>query len=228
MPTPNNFLTALKAFPALPRVFNPWRDVDPLHDVGLQSPAARANYLQRYLAERVGKARIILCAEALGYQGGHFSGIPMTSERILLGHMAKKDIHANDVITGDCGRTSRITRKTPPLGATEPTSTAVWGALKAAGIDTREVVLWNSFALHPMKHAEGWLTNRKPTKEELRIGLPLLEQLIEMFPAAKTVAIGHVANEVLDKLGVQVSKHVRHPAWGGATAFRTQVAQILA
>jgi hypothetical protein len=226
--TPTDFLKELRAFPALPRVFNPWRDVDPLHDVGAQSPAARTDHLLRYLSERVGKARIILCAEALGYQGGHFSGVAMTSERILLGHLAKKNIHPHDVFTGGFQRASRVTSKTPLLGASEPTATILWGALKSAGIDTREVVLWNSFALHPMKHAEGWLTNRKPTLQELRLGQPLLQQLLEMFHDAKTIAIGNVANDILAELGVSVAGHVPHPAYGGATAFRAQIANLLA
>ena len=226
-PTPADFLKTLQAFPVMPCVFNPWRDIDPVHDIGAQSPAVRADQLQRYLTERVGKARIILCAEALGYQGGHFSGVAMTSERILLGHQVKNGVHPHDVLSGVCQRTSRVTPKTPSLGATEPTATIVWKELKKANIDTREVVLWNSFALHPMKSADGWLTNRRPTHQELQAGQPLLEQLLEMFPRAKTVAIGNVANDILGELGVLVAGHVRHPANGGATKFRAQVAKLL-
>lgn len=221
------FVQALRAFPAMPSVFNPWRDVDPVHDLGARSPCTRAEHLGRYLAERVGRARIILCAEALGYQGGHFSGIAMTSERILLGHLVKKGIQPHDVIAGGGSRTSRVTAKTPTLGANEKTATVVWGALKAAGIDTRDVVLWNAFAPHPMKQPNGWLTNRKPTPLELRLGKPLLEQFLAMFPGAKTVAVGRVAEGVLHDLGVRVAGQVRHPANGGATEFRSGLSQFL-
>lgn len=222
------FVSALQAFPVLPAVFNPWRDVDPVHDLGAQSPETRAEHLCRYLTERAGRARVVLCAEALGYQGGHFSGVAMTSERILLGHLAKKGIAANDVIAGGGQRTSRVTDKTPALGANEPTATIVWGALKKAEIDTRDVVLWNAFAPHPMKTQDAWLTNRKPTSQELKLGRPLLEQFLDMFPGARTVAIGRVSEEILGDMGITVAAQVRHPANGGATEFREGVGQLFA
>lgn len=221
------FVESLQAFPRLSAVFNPWRDVDPEHDIGTQSPETRAEHLVRYLSERAGRARLVLCAEALGYQGGHFSGIAMTSERILLGHLAKKGITAADVIAGGGRRTSQVTTKTPALGANEPTATIVWGALKKAGLDTRDVVLWNAFAPHPMQAPDAWLTNRKPTPQELKLGRPLLERFFEMFPGARTVAIGRVSEEILGDMGVQVAAQVRHPANGGANAFREGVSSLL-
>lgn len=222
---PGKFLDALKSFPALPGVFNPWRDIDPMYDIGAQSPVIRSEQLHRYLTERVGRARFVLCAEALGYQGGHFSGIAMTSERILLGHHVAKGVLPGDVFSGLARRTSRVTPKTPAKGATEQTATVVWGALKKAGIDTRDVVLWNAFALHPMKGT--WLTNRTPTPAELRLGKPLLEQFLAMFPHAKTIAVGDVSEGVLSDLGVTVAGKVRHPANGGAAKFRVEVAELL-
>jgi hypothetical protein len=222
-----DFVSALQALPPLPAVFNPWRDVDPVHDLGPQSPRTRAEHLVQYLNERAGRAQLVLCAEALGYQGGHFSGIAMTSERILLGHLASKGIAAEDVISGGGRRTSRVTAKTPALGANEPTATIVWGALKNAGIDTRNVVLWNAFAPHPMKAPGDWLTNRKPTPQELKFGRPLLEQFLDMFPGARMVAIGRVSEDILGDMGIQVAAQVRHPANGGANAFRDGVSRLL-
>lgn len=221
------FVEALQALPAMPAVFNPWRDVDLVHDIGKESPETRAENLARYLSERIGTAKLVLCAEALGYQGGHFSGIAMTSERILLGHLAKKGIDTIDVLYGHCRRTSQVTKKTPALGANEPTATIVWGALKKAGIDTREVVLWNAFAPHPMEADGAWLTNRKPTAQELVAGRPLLERFLGLFPGARTVAVGRVSEDILREVGVDVAAQVRHPANGGATAFREGVAQLL-
>jgi len=223
-----DFVVALQAFPAMPAVFNPWRDIDPAYDLGPTSPVIRARQLEQYLTERIGKARILLIAEALGYQGGHFSGIAMTSERILLGNLATKGIDATDVIVGGGSRTSSVTKRTPAAGANEPTATVVWGALKAAGIDTREVVLWNSFAAHPMRGPSEWLTNRKPTAAELLAGHHLLGHLISLFPRARTVAVGDVAKKILKDLGISTAAHVRHPAYGGATAFRTGILNMLA
>ncbi|MBQ5344040.1 MAG: uracil-DNA glycosylase, partial [Acidaminococcaceae bacterium] len=68
-----------------PRVFNPWREYEPGLDIGPEAPQIRYGNLQRYLELRC-NAHYLFIAEGLGYQGGRFSGMAMTSERILLGH----------------------------------------------------------------------------------------------------------------------------------------------
>ena len=78
-----NFMQALKEYRS-PLVFNPWRDYDPKCDISSDAPVIRAANLTRYLQLRQ-KAHYLFIAEGLGYQGGHFSGMAMTSERILLG-----------------------------------------------------------------------------------------------------------------------------------------------
>src|SRR6476646_7242324 len=80
----DTFLRLLKASPS-GAVFNPWWQIDEENDIGPHSPAIRRKHLTVYFRERLGKARLAIIGEALGYRGGHFSGIPMTSERMLLG-----------------------------------------------------------------------------------------------------------------------------------------------
>ena len=80
----DKFLRLLKASPS-GAVFNPWWQIDEENDIGPHSPAIRRKHLAVYFRERLGKARLAIVGEALGYRGGHFSGIPMTSERMLLG-----------------------------------------------------------------------------------------------------------------------------------------------
>ena len=80
----DKFLRLLKASPS-GAVFNPWWQIDEENDIGRRSPAIRRKHLAVYFRERLGKIRLAIIGEALGYLGGHFSGIPMTSERILLG-----------------------------------------------------------------------------------------------------------------------------------------------
>lgn len=63
--------------------FNPWADHDENYEIEKALAIRRAN-LKDYLTLRIGGARILLVAEACGYQGGHFSGIAMTCERMLL------------------------------------------------------------------------------------------------------------------------------------------------
>ena len=80
----DDFLRLLKNSPS-GAVFNPWWQVDKQNDVGRTAPAIRRKHLAAYLRKRLGKIKLVTVGEALGYRGGHFSGIPMTSERILLG-----------------------------------------------------------------------------------------------------------------------------------------------
>src|SRR6266481_8640720 len=83
----DKFLRLLRASPS-GAVFNPWWQIDEENDIGPHSPAIRRKHLTVYFRERLGKARLAIVGEALGYRGGHFSGIPMTSERMLLGNQA--------------------------------------------------------------------------------------------------------------------------------------------
>src|SRR5438034_11521062 len=77
----NDFLRLLKKSPS-GAVFNPWWEVDNENDIGRNAPAIRRNQLRAYLQERLRTATLAVIGEAVGYRGGHFSGIPMTSEQI--------------------------------------------------------------------------------------------------------------------------------------------------
>ena len=220
----DHFLKLLKDFSS-PDVFNPWNDVDPENDISDESPSIRANHLKAYLSERTGKAKYILMGEAIGYQGGHFSGIAMTSERILLGHMKGKGIHPDNVFTSiSPRRTSRETVR--PIGFTEPTATIAWGCLLNIGVDPRGFVIWNTFAWHPINPAKGMLSNRKPTDDELASGIPVLKAFLSLFPDAQIIAVGKVAEKELQNLGIDCLE-VRHPANGGAGKFRRQMGEIV-
>lgn len=72
----NNFLNSLKTI-KLNNTFNPWFCYDEKHDIDINSQTQRLSHLKQYISERK-RAKYLLLAEALGYQGGHFSGIPMT------------------------------------------------------------------------------------------------------------------------------------------------------
>ena len=80
----DNFVRLLRASPS-GAVFNPWWQIDQENDIGRIAPIIRRQQLRAYVQERLGRAKLVVIGEALGYRGGHFSGIPMTSERLLLG-----------------------------------------------------------------------------------------------------------------------------------------------
>lgn len=219
----DRFIARLRAFSA-PNIFNPWIDFDPAHDASHAAPEIRRRQLAAYLAERASRARLLLVAEAAGYQGAKFSGIAMTSERILLGHLAAKGVAPPDVIRVAPERTSRPEEK--PLGFNEPTATVVWGTLLGAGVDPRHWVNWNAFACHPHRPGEP-LSNRTPTRAELEAGRELLRQFLTLYPQAEVVALGRHAAHSLGLLEVP-HRAVRHPSMGGAARFRAEILEIAA
>jgi uracil-DNA glycosylase len=223
-------------------VFNPWWQIDEENDIGPHSPAIRRKHLAVYFRERLGKARLAIVGEALGYRGGHFSGIPMTSERMLLGK--KPEIAAalsqrrTRQVPGDGGRRPPVQilsgikpRRTSkpsvcPDGFSEPTATIVWGALLKVGVLPDEFVLWNAFPWHSFDPRRGPLSNRMPNKSEQLSGRPVLKAFLELFPCEPIVALGKIAAAQLEQLGVN-AHCVRHPASGGAKLFREQIAKIV-
>ncbi|MBN2427809.1 MAG: uracil-DNA glycosylase [Deltaproteobacteria bacterium] len=221
---PEAFVEALRSYRA-EAVFNPWGECDPENDLDDQGANVRCRQLRRYLGERIGLADTLLLAEAVGYQGGHFSGIPMTSERLLLGGLRHKGI------TPEMAFSSLAPRRTSkpdlrPTGFTEPTATIVWGFFVEQGIDPRRVVLWNAFPWHPYRPHKGLLSNRTPKDEELDAGRHILLSILELGRFERIVAVGEKSSGQLAQMGIAAQK-VRHPANGGAGKFRQQLLAIM-
>ena len=214
----DDFLRLLKRSPS-GAVFNPWWQVDEQNDIGPNAPAIRRKQLRAYLQQRLGQEKLALIGEAVGYRGGHFSGIPMTSERLLLGKQP-------DVVARlyKPQRTSKPEKC--PNGFSEPTATIVWGTLLQLELKLDQFVLWNAFPWHSFDPRHGMLSNRMPNKSERSAGLPVLKAFLELFPCDQVVALGKVAAAGLDQLGI-AAHCVRHPASGGAKHFRQQIAEIV-
>lgn len=223
------FVEELKTYQS-PLVFNPWQDYDPACDISSMAPAIRAANLIRYLELRQ-KAHYLFIAEGLGYQGGHFSGMAMTSERILLGlHPAIKP----EVVLGawDYCRTSnpdseKLKATQKQSGFNEPTATVMWNTLARHGLSAFDTILWNIFPFHPHR-ADNILTNRTPTTEELDVGITYARKLLLMVPTLKIVAIGQKSAGTLQRYGVECMACVPHPSMGGANRFKAAVAKLFA
>jgi uracil-DNA glycosylase len=216
--TIEEFLTLLKSSPR-GAVFNPWWQVDAANDIGPQAPGIRREQLRMYLSERVGKAQLAFIGEALGYRGGHFTGIAMTSERILLS--AKKGSAQCDVFSAlKPRRTSRAEKA--PRGFSEPTATIIWSTLLRLGVPGDQFVLWNAFPWHSFDSRVGMLSNRTPTNAELATGASVLKVFLELFASARVIAVGRIAASKLPSAAC-----VRHPASGGSALFRGQIASLL-
>jgi len=206
-------------------VFNPWWQVDKQNDVDRNAPAIRRKQLRAYLEERLGKVKLAVIGEALGYRGGHFSGIPMTSERLLLGRSKRFHIKPGDFFSDVKPRRTSKPEKCPD-GFSEPTATIVWGTLLRLGIKPEQFVLWNAFPWHSFDSRRGMLSNRVPNKSERAAGLPVLKAFLELFSHDQVVALGKIAAAQLEELNVN-AHCVRHPASGGAKLFRQQIAKIV-
>ncbi len=183
-------------------LFNPYRDRDPRFDAPA-APAVRRENLAEYLRS-FRRARWILVGEAAGYNGCRFSGMPFTGEDLLVGPRA---------LRWTAGlKLARSSRRERALSS-ERSAHIVWGGIGAA----RDVVLWNTVAAHPHLPNDP-LSNRKPARAEIEAGLDALSMVLELFPAARPIAVGRVAEAALARLGIE-APYVRHPSMGGQPRF---------
>lgn len=212
------FLELLKHSPQ-GAVFNPWWQTDTENDIGPEAPLIRREQLCAYLSIRFGTAQVAVIGEGLGYRGGHFTGIAMTSERILLG--GKGDIEPAEIFSEmEPRRTSKpdISRD----GFSEPTASIVWGTMLKLGVPAGGFVLWNIFPWHAYNPRNGMLSNRTPTNAELTVSLPILQRFLQLFHGEQVVALGRLAAAHLP-----AATHMRHPASGGHSIFRRQMAAFV-
>jgi uracil-DNA glycosylase len=180
--------------------FPMFREADPALE-RVDAPALRRANATAYLNARAGREPLLLVGEAMGYAGGRFTGIAFTAERTLHGW-----------------GTPYAATSVRPEGWAEQSGTIVHGALATLGIEA-ETVLWNVVPAHPHRPGEP-LSNRTPAVGELRAGAEVLGELIERLRPRALVAVGRSAERALADLGLDCDACVRHPANGGATAFR--------
>jgi hypothetical protein len=189
--------------------FNPWTDFDPTTDADRSAPAQR---LVRLRAHLNCTPRFILIGEAAGYQGCKVSGIPFTSERLMLeGTIPRLGL-----------KLPRVSTRARPWS--EPSATIVWGTLHALGI-ADQTILWNAYPWHPHESGNPH-SNRTPTQAEREAGRPVLFALLQAFPNAQLFALGRQAEHTLAQLGISATP-LRHPAMGGATLFRAGLRRAL-
>ena len=199
-------IASLASRPHEPRVHNPY-----FADNHLDNARRRQNlriFLSQILTEQSQPA--LLVCEAPGYRGCRLTGVPLCSRKIMLGASEGAGIFGRE----------RGFRDTQDDGYDhilgEQSATIVWNELYALGISP---LVWNAFPWHP--HQPGLpLSNRKPSKAELRSGLPLLESVVSLTRSRRVLAIGRSAEFSLQCLGV-AHEAARHPAHGGKASFIT-------
>ena len=131
-----------------------------------------------------------------------------------------------DHIVGDLVPVQTSRPELRPKGFAEPTATVVWEQIARSGRPPADFVLWNVFPWHPYDPRRGMLSNRRPDRDELRRGLKTLEALAAALNPAVVVAVGRLAAAELHAIGMEAVE-LRHPAYGGAGAFRRQFAALM-
>jgi uracil-DNA glycosylase len=184
-----------------------FREADPALECR-GAPAIRRANAAAYLDARARRAPLLLIGEAMGYAGGRFTGIAFTAERTLR-----------------AWGLPYATTSVRPEGWAEQSGTIVHGALAALRLEAH-TVLWNVVPAHPHRPGEP-LSNRTPSAAELRAGAEVLGELIERLVPRAIVAVGRSAERALGELGQTVDACLRHPANGGATAFRAGLARYV-
>jgi len=101
-------------------------------------------------------------------------------------------------------------------GPAEATATIVHRVLAELGV-AADVLLWNVVPTHP--HRLGLPeSNRAPTREEIDQSASFLRELAS---GRRVIPLGRIAQEAVG------GTYVRHPAQGGAAAFRAGLATAL-
>jgi uracil-DNA glycosylase len=101
-------------------------------------------------------------------------------------------------------------------GPAEASATIVQRVLAELGI-AGDVLCWNLVPTHP--HRAGLpATNRPPTRSEIHAGRSFVD---ELAAGRRVVAVGRLAERELE------TPYVRHPAHGGAEAFRAGLIEVL-
>jgi uracil-DNA glycosylase len=144
----------------------------------------------------------MLVGEAPGYKGARYTGIPFTSEHILLNHSYFGEKNGY--------------RKTNELDKTEKENTAkiVWETLDSLDVT---LVLWNAYPFHPFKNGNN-KSNRAPRKDELKVGSKFLTDLIDMLEVENIIAVGKNAYKTICEIKIE-TKYIRHPSYGGKVEF---------
>jgi uracil-DNA glycosylase len=187
--------------------FNPYRGFDLAHDLP-QADEIRRRNLYDYLSSFSDQPAALVIGEAPGWRGCRFSGVPFTSEALLL--------------TGELpfqGRQS--SRRQPPYA--EASATIFWRVMRPYHT---KFLVWNCFPYHPHQPGNP-LSNRSLREGEIRAHMERLADLIAVLKPDQVIAVGKCAQNALAELGLPALP-VRHPSHGGARQFTRSMQAIFA
>ncbi len=155
--------------------------------------------------------KIILVGEAPGYKGCKLTGVPFSSERLML---------EEQLPFGQSIGYKLLAQMRKPTS--ESSATILWQTIWKAGITP---LCWNAFPFHPHHHEQP-NSNRKPTKEERIAGSYFLKRIIHLYKPDKVVAVGQSATDALELLKME-HQHIRHPSYGGKRDFEDGISNLI-
>ncbi len=172
----------------------------------------RRRNLRLYLAQMAAlRPFLMLIGEAPGYRGCRLTGVPFTSPAIIREGISRWGLFGEQA--------GFVVPNQGPQR--EATATMMWDVLGNGRILP---LLWNVFPFHPHKPQKP-TSNRAPTRSEIKIGEPLLRELLARFGPKQIVAVGNQAHKALSDWDIS-HVCVRHPSHGGKKAFAAGVEQI--
>jgi hypothetical protein len=149
--------------------------------------------------------KTLLLFEAPGYRGCALTGIPVTSERIMLRGISRWQLFGPGY--------QQVSSY--PLGVSEMTATILWDTL--VKYCAEPPLIWNTVPLHPHRPGNPE-SNRTPAAGERRMGLFFISWVCRLFVFKQIFAVGRVAQQALEAQGVGFIP-LRHPSQGGKAAF---------
>ena len=164
-----------------------------------------------------------LARATIGATHNQYAGSPLRRER--LARYLEERGRARFLLVGEAAgyRGARVSglaftseRQLTGAGPAEASATIVHRVLRELGIQD-EVLLWNLVPTHPHRPGEP-LSNRPPTRAEIREARPFLDALARN---RVLLAVGRLAERELG------CPYVRHPSHGGAVRFRETLERCL-
>lgn len=165
-----------------------------------------SNNLERYLAKMQKlNPTVLLVGEAPGYKGCKLTGIPFTSEYQV--------VHDEFFADGFEVLNDKAVDK-------EISATVIWSVLSQV---KNKPLMWNIYPFHPVD-IDG--RNGKPRRCDIKVGLYILELLLQMFNIQEIYCLGRTASDALCYHPL-FRGYIRHPSHGGQTECRVRLCEIL-
>lgn len=171
-----------------------------------EAVVARKNLL-RYLMQMYKlRPMILLVGEAPGKDGCALTGIPFTSEY----QIASEPFFAHGY---------EIYNAESPTK--ERSASSIWQILSTK---SKLPLMWNIYPFHPFDPVTR--KNRTPSKQEIEIGIDVLNKLIEMFGIRKIYGIGRTSSNILKNHPLFID-YIRYPSYGGQSICQEKLDSIL-